>query len=200
MGWFGDLAKQGADSAGAFIADNLKKAIGAAVLALLTAAWLYLWAHFNPQFRYAVPLSSSGASHFVSLAQALNQIDKDSHVYCSGGWDERIARFALRKCYHFSFSPIAVYRLFVCSHDQRTVEVTTSDQLVALQTFRSAFKPLACFQITPKGQDDYEVVPGSNIHFRPLQFAGEPAQDTAFCGCTDREESEIARLMGATLR
>jgi hypothetical protein len=135
----------------------------------------------------------------VGLSQVLNKIEKDSRVYCTGGWDERIARIGLRTCYHFSFKPTAVYRMYICPRDERTIEVTTSDQLVALRTFETAFESLACFRTTSQTHDAYDIVPGKNTHFRAMQFQSRPAQDTAFCGCSDVEEKEIARVIGATL-
>src|ERR1700674_5428414 len=198
MAWLGDRAKEAGNKIGEFITEHTKKAIAAAVLALLSAGWLYILKHFNPQFHYTAPASSI-ASHFVALGQILNKIDKDSRVYCTGGWDERLARGGLRKCYHFSFKPTAVYRMYTCTHDQRTTEVTTSDQLVALRTFETSFAPLACFRVTPQAQNGYDIVPGKDTHFRPMQLSNEAAEDAAFCGWSDDEEKEIARVIGATL-
>lgn len=198
MSWIGDLAKQGAEKAADFLVDNIKKAIAAGVLAIVTAAGLYVWKHFNPTFQYAATPSSTG-SHFVGLAQVLNQIEKDSHVYCSGGWDQRLAWLGWRTCYHFTFNPNAIYRLYVCSHGERSVEISTSDQLLALQTFERAYAPLACFKVSPKGANAYEIAQEKDLTFRPMSFANQPAEPTAFCGCSDQEQREIASTIGATL-
>ena len=197
MSWLGEFAKKIADKIAEGIADNLKKAIGAAVLTLLGAGWLYIWNHFNPLFTYAAQPSSL-ASHFVGLGQVLNQIDKDSRIYCSGGWDQRIARIGLRSCYRFSFNPTPIYRLYICTHDQRTSQVTTSDQLVALRFFETRFSPLDCLHITPQTQDSYEVVPGKDTQFKTVQFSNAAAEQMAFCGCSDDEQNEIAGVISGT--
>ncbi|MBS0248435.1 MAG: hypothetical protein JSR61_17605 [Proteobacteria bacterium] len=199
MSRLGDFAKKATDGAGAWLEDNVKKAIGAAVLTLLGAGWIWVWSHFNPLFHYSV-MTSSVSSHFVALAQILNQIDKDSKVYCTGGWDERFARIGLRKCYNFSFKPIASYRLTSCTRDQRTIELTTTDQLLALQTFDTALRPLRCLTITSKGANSYEIGQGKDADFRSIQFPNSPAQEMLFCGCSNREVTEIARVLGAKLR
>jgi hypothetical protein len=196
MSWLGDRLKDAWDKVGTVIVGNVKTAISAGVLTLLGAGWLYIWSHFNPLFSYTVQ-PSSVASHFIALGQILNKIDRDSGVYCSGGWDERFARVGLRKCYHFSFNPTAVYRMYVCTHDQRTTEVTTSDQLVALRTFETRFAPLACFRVSPQAQGSYKIDPGNDTHFRAIQFSSEPAEVMAFCGCSNDEVNDIVRIIGA---
>src|SRR6266536_1373935 len=133
----------------------------------------------------------------VSLAQIFNQLDKDSRLYCSGGWDQRIGRLGFRKCYRFSFSPVPVYNMTICAHDQRTAQFATSDQLLALQYFEQRFSPLECFKSVRRGANDYDIVPGKDSHFRTLQFSGSNPQDVAFCGCSAKEEQEIATAIGA---
>jgi hypothetical protein len=86
MSYLGSLAKKVGDKITDMIGDKIATAIGGAFVVLLGVAWLWLYNRMNPEFSYeAVP--SSGVSHFVGLANVLKQIDKDSHVYCSGGWD-----------------------------------------------------------------------------------------------------------------
>ena len=174
------------------------KVVGAGILTALGVAWVWLWHHFNPQFEYRAPPSAL-PSHFVSLGQILNQIDKDSHLYCTGGWDQRLAKIGLRACYHFSFVPAYVYNMMICTHDQRTAEVSTSDQLIALQYFEGAFRPLACFSVTKKvGNDDYDIGLGKDANVRSITYRDGSTQQSVFCGCDDHEVDDVAKIMGAT--
>src|SRR5262245_11177221 len=98
MSFLGSLAQKLGDKITETIGGKIAAAISGAAVVFLTGAWIWVYNHVNPEFIYdATP--SSGASHFVGLANVLKQIDKDSHVYCSGGWDQRIATLALRRCF-----------------------------------------------------------------------------------------------------
>jgi hypothetical protein len=164
------------------------------------AAWTWVWHHFNPQFEYqAVP--SGLPSHFVALAQVFNQIDKDSRIYCTGGLDQRVAEFALRKCYRFQFEPPETYRMTVCMRDEKSIGVATTDQLLALKYFEHAVEPRKCFSMLPgAGTDEYVVRMGKDATVVPLQFASDPAQRTPFCGCSAAEIAAIALSSGAKVR
>jgi hypothetical protein len=169
-------------------------------LALLLLAWGWIWNNVNPRFDYTAEPSGLG-SNFISLSQIFSQIDKDSRLYCSGGWDQRLGRFGLRKCYNFSFVPPVTYKMTICTHDERTAQVETSDQLVAIRYFEKRFAPLECFLSVRKGDtQDYNIAPGKDSHFRNVQFPNDAPQAVAFCGCSADEEKEIASAIGATLR
>lgn len=181
-------------------AATVKQVIAGVVAAIGVAgglAWSWVWHHVNPQFAYEAR-PSSVASHFVGMGQVLNQIDKDTQLYCTGGWDQRLAEFALRRCYRFQFEPSAAYRMMVCTHDEKTLAVSTSDQLVALQYFEQAFRPRECFHVLPQaGKNDYVVRMGKDGKLAELQFTSGAPQTTAFCGCSDSEVSEVALALGA---
>ena len=88
----------------------------------------------------------------------------------------------------------------ICTHDQRTAEISTADQLLAARYFENRFAPLQCFKVAQRGDtNSYVVTPGDGTHFRKVQFSTDVAQDTAFCGCSDDEVKEIAQAIGATL-
>jgi hypothetical protein len=184
-------------------AATVKQVVAGVVTAIGVAgglAWTWVWHHVNPQFEYQARPSSL-PSHFVALAQVLNQIDKDSQSYCTGGWDQRVAEFALRKCYRFRFEPPETYRMTVCTHDQRTVGVGTSDQLLALQHFERAFKPRECFAIhSQPGTNEHTVRLGKDAKLVKMQYANDPPQSAPFCGCSDPEVAAIAKTVGADLR
>jgi len=184
-------------------AATVKQVATGIVGALCVAAslgWAWLWHRVNPQFEYQAYPSSLPA-HQVGLGQVLNQIDKDSQLYCTGGWDQRVAEFALRKCYRFRFEPKETYRMTVCTHDEKTVGVATTDQLLALQYFERAFRPRECFAIIPpSAAGEYSVRMGKDARLVDLQFASDAPQSTPFCGCSGSEIADIATSMGAKLK
>lgn len=144
---------------------------------------------------------SSLASLHVGLGQVLNQIDKDSQLYCTGGWDQRVAEFGLRKCYRFLFEPQETYRMTVCTHDERTIGLATTDQLLAFQYFERAFHPRQCLAVLPRpGTNEYVVRMGKDARPVELQFSSDPPQSTPFCGCSDQEIDAIASSMGAKVK
>ena len=189
--------------AGKLAAATVKQLIAAVVAALGVAAglaWTWLWHHVNPQFEYQAHPSSL-ASRQVGLGQVLDQIDRDSQLYCTGGWDQRVAEFALRKCYRFRFEPGVTYRMTVCTHDEKSIGVATTDQLLAMQYFQRAVQPLACFAVLPgAATDEYVVRMGKDAKLVDLQFANDAPQSMPFCGCSDSEIAEIAGSIGAKLR
>jgi hypothetical protein len=73
------------DKAKKFGADKIRAGIVAGIVAMIAGGWAYVWQHFNPQFTYRAP-PAGVSSGYVGLAQVLNQIEKDTHRYCSGGW------------------------------------------------------------------------------------------------------------------
>jgi hypothetical protein len=188
-----------ASGLGKFLLDHIGKAIGAAVALALVGAWTWTYTQFNPTFDYtAIP--SSNKSEFVSLGQILNQIERDSHVSCNGGWSQRIGAFGLRKCYKFGFVPVSLYRVTVCSHDQRSHSISTSDQLAALRYFQSRFPAYECFRIASgNAENGYQIAPGKDLQFRKVQFANDPIEEHGFCGCSGSEINEIVRTMGGKL-
>ena len=199
MSFLGNLGNKIGDKVSDVIANNIAKVVGGGIIVMLGAGWLWVWHHFNPQFDYRAEPSAL-SSHFVSLGQILNQVEKDSHVYCSGGWDQHLGRLGLRQCYHFTFVPPAIYKTTVCTHDQRTAQIITPDQLIALQYFQHRFVQLECLRtVQQRDSVSYNVTAGKDTHLRRLQFPNDSAQEVAFCGCTDEEEQEIARTMGALL-
>jgi hypothetical protein len=199
VSFVGDLAKKIGDKVSEAMATNIAKVVGGGILIMLGAGWLWVWHHFNPQFDYRAEPSAL-SSHFVSLGQILNQIEKDSHVYCSGGWDQRLGWLGMRRCYRFTFVPLAIYKTTVCTHDQRTAQIRTTDQLIALQYFQHRFGQLECFRTLQQNDPvSYNITAGKDSQLRRLQFPNEPAQEVPFCGCTEDEEQEIARAIGALL-
>jgi hypothetical protein len=181
-------------------AATTKQLIGGVVAALGVAggvAWTWVWHHVNPQFEYQAS-PSSVPSHFVGLGQVLNQIDKDSRVYCTGGLDQRLAEFGLRKCYRFRFEPREAYRMMVCARDERTIGIATTDQLLALRHFEAAFRPLECLKLVPQpGTTEFIVRLGKDATLVRLQFASDTPQSTPFCGCSPSDVGAIARTIGA---
>jgi hypothetical protein len=175
----------------AWILAGLSTAIG--------LAWLWAWTRFDPNFDYQAQPSGT-SSQFVFLSQILNQIEKDSHVYCGQDWSSRIAWIGWRRCYKFSFAPPSTYRMAVCTHDQRSLRVHTPDQLQAVRYFENRFPSAECLKIVRRSDNDsYSIVPGKDAQFRRVQFPNDLPQDTGFCGCSDDEVKEIARAIGATL-
>jgi hypothetical protein len=198
MSYLGSLAKKLGDMITETIGGKLTAAICAAVVAVLTAGWVWLYNRMNPEFIYEATPSSS-ASHFVGLANVLKQIDKDSHVYCSGGWDQRIASFALRQCYDLTFVPQIAYSTYVCSLDPTGLKVSTSDQLVALRRIEKKYE--GCFSISQgNSEHSYTVRPGPRSVARTVQFGAATADKSYFCGCSSVHEQEIAKTIGATMR
>jgi len=182
---------------------TVKQVVAGVVAAIGVAAglaWAWVWHHVNPQFDYHAPPSAL-SSHFVGLTQALSQIERDSRLYCTGGWDERMARIGLRRCYRIRFEPRELYRMTVCTHDERSLDIVTSDQLLALQYFARAVAPNQCLAAHAEGGPDEVVVrQGSSVGFVNLQYAGEAPQPTAFCGCSSDEIAQIAGTSGATIK
>jgi hypothetical protein len=182
-----------------FLLDHIGKAIGAAIVVALGAAWTWAYTQFNPTFDYAAT-PSSNKSQFVSLAQILNQIEKDSHVSCGGGLSQRIGSLGLRKCYKFSFAPVSLYRMSICTHDQRSHSISTSDQLSALRYFEGRFAPNECFRIiSSASENEYQIAAGKDLQFRKVQFASDPPVEQGFCGCSGHEINEVVRTMGGKL-
>ena len=179
---------------------QIAKGVSAGILVMLGGAWTWIWFHFNPQFDYTAKPSDL-SSQPVGLAEILSRIEKDTHVYCTGGLDQRLARIGLRTCYRFTFKPATTYDMTVCTHDQRTGQISTSDQFQALNYFEKRYTPRECFRsVALVGEEHaFEIVPGKDSHFRSIQYLNQPAQDAAFCGCSENEEKEIARMSGATL-
>ena len=198
MSYLGSLAQKLGDKVTETIGGKLTAAICAAVIALLTGGWVWLYNHVNPEFIYeATP--SSGTSHFVGLANVLKQIDKDSHVYCSGGWDQRIANFALRRCYDLTFVPQIAYSTYVCSPDPTGLNVSTSDQMVAMRRIEKKYE--GCFAISQgSSEHNYTIRPGPRSVERTVQFGTAAADKSYFCSCGPDEEKEIATTIGATVR
>lgn len=198
MSYMGSLAKKIGDKISNTIGDKITTAIGGAIVVLLGLAWVWLYNRMNPEFSYeAVP--SSGASHFVGLANVLKQIDKDSHVYCSGGWDQRIARLALRRCYEFSFAPDVAYSTYACSADPAAISVSTSDQLVALQRFEKRFE--GCLVVSQgSSETSYVVRPGERSSERSVQFGTASPDKSFFCGCGPDDQKDIATTIGAEIK
>lgn len=198
MSFLGSVAKKVGDKITDTIGDKIAAAIGGAVVVLLGLVGLWLYNRMNPEFTYAAE-PSSGASHFVGLANVLKQIDKDSHVYCSGGWDQRIAHLALRRCYEFSFLPEVVYSTYACSADPAAITVSTSDQLVALRRFEARFQ--GCLVVSPgNSETSYVVSPGARSSERSVQFGTAPADKSYFCGCSADDEKDIATSIGAKIK
>lgn len=199
-----DLTKRIRDWIVVQIAAATVKQVTAGIVAAICVAGSLAWTcvrhHVNPQFEYQAQPSSL-PSHFVGLGQVLNQIDKDSQLYCSGGWDQRLAEFGQRKCYRFRFDPPEAYRMSVCTHDEKTISVATTDQLLALQYFERAFQPRECFAIFPRpGTNEYVVRLGKDAKLVKLQFASDAPQSTAFCGCSTSDVAAIALTVGAKLK
>lgn len=198
MSYLGSLAKKVGDKITDTIGDKIAAAIGSAVVVLLGLAGLWLYNRMNPEFTYEAE-PSSGASHFVGLANVLKQIEKDSHVYCSGGWDQRIAHLALRHCYEFSFSPEIAYSIYACSADPAATKVSTSDQLVALRRFERRFD--GCLVVSQgNSKMSYVVRPGTRSSERSVQFGTATADKSYFCGCSPDDESDIANTIGAKIK
>jgi hypothetical protein len=184
---------------GKTVIGQIVRAVGVGLLAMIGAGWGWIWMHFNPSFDYSAPTSSL-ASHFVSLGDVLNKIDKDSRVYCTGGLEERLARIGLRSCHRFFFTPPGLYRMTICTHDERTAEYHSPNQFKAITYFEKTYSPLECFRVVQRAAtDDYDIVQGKDPQFRKLQFAADPPRDEGFCGCSDDEVKEIARTIGAVL-
>jgi len=195
----GKIGERIGDKLGELTAGKIAAGIVTGLGVADAAGWAWLWHHFDPSFSYnAQPAALS--SQFVSLSQILNQIEKDSHVYCGGDWGSRIAWIGLRKCYTFTFDPLPTYRMNICTHDQRTADITTPDQLFAVRYFENTFTPLECFKVAQRSDiNSYVITPGKDTRFRKVQFSTDIPQDTAFCGCSDDEVKEIAQAIGATL-
>jgi hypothetical protein len=195
----GRIGERIGDKLGELTAGKIAAGIVAALGIAVAAGWAWLWHHFDPNFSYDAKPAAVG-SQFVSLSQILNQIEKDSHVDCGGDWGSRIAWIGLRKCYTFTFDPPPTYRMNICTHDQRTAEISTPDQLLAARYFENRFTPLQCFKVAQTGDtNSYVIAPGRDTRFRKVQFSTDIPQDTAFCGCSDDEVREIAQAIGATL-
>jgi hypothetical protein len=195
MTTLGRIGKRIGDKLGELTAGKIAAALGIAA----AAVWAWLWYHFDPNFSYKTQPAPQDLQ-FVSLSQILNQIEKDSHVDCGGDWGSRIAWIGLRKCYTFTFDPPPTYQMNICTHDQRTAEISTPDQLLAVRYFENRFTPLQCFKVAQRGDtNSYDIAPGKDTRFRKVQFSSDNPQDTAFCGCSDDEVREIARTIGATL-
>jgi hypothetical protein len=188
-----------ASGLGNFLLNHVGKAIGAAVVLALGGAWTWAYTQFNPTFNYtAIP--SSNKSAFVSLAQILNQIEKDSHFSCSGGLSQGLGAVGLRNCYKFGFAPVSLYRITVCAHDQRSHSISTSDQLAALRYFQGRFSPSECFRIASDAAEyEYQITPGKDFQSRKVQFANGPPEEQGFCGCSGPEIDEVVRTMGGKL-
>jgi len=199
MTTLGRIGERIGDKLGELTAGKIAAGIVTALGIAAAAVWAWLWHHFDPNFSYDTQPAALG-SQFVSLSQILNQIEKDSHVYCGGDWGARIAWIGLRKCYTFTFDPPPTYRMNICTHDQRTAEISTPDQLLAVRYFENRFTPLQCFKVAQRGDtSSYVIAPGKDTRFRKVQFSTDIPQDTAFCGCSDDEVREIAQAIGATL-
>lgn len=182
---------------GKFVLEHIGKAIGVFAVSVLAGGWTWAYLQFNPSFSYGV-FPSSDSTKFVSLTQILNQIEKDSHFSCSGGWSQRIGFIGLRKCYKFTFAPISTYRIIVCTHDQRSHSVSSSDQLFALRFFQERFSPLECYRTaSDNGESSYKVTLGKDSQLRRIQFANDPPEDQYFCGCGEGEIRAIIRAIGA---
>jgi hypothetical protein len=180
-----------------FLTEHLAAAIAAGVVGLIGAGWLYVWHHFDPVSRYTVD-SANLSSRPADLAQALVQIEKDSRRYCAGGWDGRLAWIGLRKCYRISFDPTDAYKIAVCSHDELTKSVETSDQLAALSYLQRAYPKLECFRLVT-ADDSVDVVLGKDVTAKTIQYPNDTPQQVQFCGCSDVEIDEILHARGATL-
>lgn len=200
MSVFGKLGEKIGDKIAETTISKIVRAVSLGVLAMLGTGWLWIWHHFDPEFDYGAQPSML-SSHFVSLAPILNQIEKDSHVYCNGGWDQRLGWLGLRRCYNLKFVPPTIYNITVCTHSQLTAKTKGPDQLVALQYFEQRYMPLECFRSVQSKQQptNYDIAPGKDVHFRGMQFANSPPEPVAFCGCSESEEQDIARTIGATL-
>lgn len=198
MSLLGNFAQKIGDKITETIGGKLATAISAAVITALGCAGFWLYNRLNPEFTYdATP--SSGASHFVGLANVLKQIDKDSRVYCNGGWDQRIANFALRRCYDLTFVPQIAYLTYVCSPDPGGLKVSTSDQLTALRRIERKYD--GCLAVSQgKSENEYVIRPGPRSVERTVQFGTAAADKSFFCGCSPDDEKEIATTIGATIR
>jgi len=188
----GKLFEKVGDKLGEITAGKVIAAMGAAT----TAAGLWVWHHVNPEFSYKA--APSGASQRVSLAQVLSQLDRDSQVYCTGGWDQRIANAAWRSCWQIEYAPVDTLRTTVCTRDPRAADIATTDQRVGLRFFVERYAPLQCFALDETRPPRLKLTPGAGSHAVALRFAGQPSTER-FCGCSDTEIAEAATAMGATV-
>jgi hypothetical protein len=156
-------------------------ALATGVVAALGAGWLWIWQHVNPQFDYMArpaeiasdgsnrsPPTISPGRHWFGLGQIIKQIDDDSRVYCTGGWDQRLGWVGLRACYRFQFTPVDVIKLYVCATDPRSANFSTTDQFLALRFFKTRFAPTECIKITRTGPEAYEITPGKDARPRVI--------------------------------
>lgn len=195
-----------------WLVEHVAEALAAGAVAALGAGWLIIWQHVNPQFTYAAwpaEIANDGSNrgssaisagrHWFGLGQIIKQIDEDTRVYCSGGWDQRLSRVGLRACYSFQFVPVDLTKLHVCASDHRSAAFSTTDQLLALRFFEKRFAPLECIKITHTGSEAYEITPGRDAYPRVIQHGNSAPQIDYFCACSDAEIRQIASTSGARL-
>jgi hypothetical protein len=182
------------------IANKVAVGIVGLFAAALSFAGYWVWHRVNPEFVYTAQPSSL-PSHNVGLTSVLQHIDEDSQVYCTGGFDQWLTELVWRKCRRFRFEPKEAYRMMVCTRDEKTLSVKTSDQLLALRYFESELRPRECFSILPQAAvNEYVVRLGKDAKFVKLQYANDAPQSTAFCGCSASDIASIAIASGAKLK